>query len=83
MFLVSSANYHLYSFNTKSTSKTCIILEPLSTLEQPASPAESFSEVTKQFYHRPSMKRGIFDRRKLKIPKHPYQTKLVNIPSGI
>lgn len=33
----------------------------------PSSPDESFSEVTKQFYHKPSGKRGIFDRKKVKF----------------
>lgn len=45
-------------------------------LELPASPAESFSEVTKQFYHRPSKKKGIFDKRKLKFSQNPYQARL-------
>lgn len=44
---------------------------------------ESFSEETKQFYHKPSKKKGIFDRKKLKFPKNPYRTKIVDLPNGI
>lgn len=47
----------------------------------PSSPDESFSEVTKQFYHKPSAKRGIFDRKKVKFTKNYSYLKNTTIES--